>query len=251
MSLVFITSCNQQASTIERLDKISSSQKLVVAADVNTGFPFVHKNKELDAYGGFEYDVAEYLANQLQVKLEIVPTPWDQLLQSFKDNKIDIVLNGIEKPEDGSSQDILYSKPYYISHQQIIVPKKDSFTYNLSDLDKKKVGVIQSSVASAMLDELNRLKGTKISVQNYQMPQPMFEDLNKGDIDALLTERAIASWFGWQKGSLKLVGDKILQHSYVVAIRHLDTKLFKKINTIFEKAPEDEVFKAIEKKWHL
>lgn len=252
IGLFGLIGCNQEESKLDALKKIESTRKLRVAVDANTGFPFVHFNRDIEAYGGFEYDVAEYIAQKFNAKLEILPTSWEELLPVLKEGKADIVLNGIEEPEKHDKKsNFLFSKPYYVSHQQIMVPKSDNFTYNLSDLDKKKVGVIQSSAASAMLDELNRLKGTKISLIHYPKPEPMFSALGEGDIDALLTERAIGSWFSWQNEKVKNTGEKILEHSYVVAMRETDTRLFRRLNYILEQAPEDKAFKAIEKKWHL
>ncbi len=226
---------------------------LKVGMDPVIGAPFIYKATP-DTYGGFEYDIAQYLAEQLGYQLQVVETPWDQLFKRVATHKIDMALNAIEKPSgSGLGQlppNLSFSTHYYTAFQQLVVPHKDTFTYNLSDLKNKPVGVVKDSIGEVLLTDLNRLKQAAIQVRPYPTPEALFAALQSGKIKATLTERALAGWEVSQHKDLKLTGEKITQDiPYVAVVPQDNPELLNKINQTLEKARKDKAFLAIFSKW--
>ncbi|KXF83580.1 cyclohexadienyl dehydratase [Enterovibrio coralii] len=57
--------------------------------------PFSFYDGEI--YSGYDVDVAQYLGEQLGVKVEFVPTTWKGLLDGLKEDKYDIAMGGITR----------------------------------------------------------------------------------------------------------------------------------------------------------
>lgn len=229
---------------------------LRVAMDPNIGSPFVYRiGQEANApYRGFEVDILEYLARQLQRELVIEAAQWEELAELVSKKKVQIALNAIEKPLNHAAipENLAYSEHYYTGFQKLAVHSSDNFTYNLSDLKGKAVGVVKGSVGELMLQTLNHSKEAEIQIKSFATPEEAFNQLATQKVHATLTERAIASWLSWKKDSVKLTGEAIGAEVPYVALVHVeDSQLLTEINRIFKQAREDEAFQAIFDKWHV
>ncbi len=220
--------------------------------DPEIGAPYVYSPKE-GQYGGFEVEIAEYLAQKLKRQLKITPQPWKNLATSVQKKQVDIAISAIEKPAKGQEpKDLIATEHYYTAYQQLAVPKKDKFTYNLSDLKGKNVAVVENSVAQLLLQELNKLKQAKIQVLRYSSPQDVFKALSTGKAKAALTERAFAGWFVWREKSLRLTGEPITHETPYVGLMHAEqSQLKQEIDQILKQGLKDPVFKKIFDKWHV
>lgn len=239
---VILTACSSQLE--------SNVLKVAMAPDI--GSPYVYSPKE-EQYGGFEVEIAEYLAQKLKRPLKIIPMPWKQLASSIQKKQADIAISAIEKPGKGlEPKELIATEHYYTAYQQLAVPKKDKFTYNLSDLKGKKVAVVEHSVSQLLLEELNKLKQAKIQILSYSNPQEVFNTLKTGKAQAALTERAFAGWFVWREKNLRLTGEPITQETPYVGLMHKDQgQLKQEIDQILKQGFKDPAFKKIFDKWHV
>lgn len=229
-----------------------TTQALVVAMDPAIGSPFVYQ-ASTEQYGGFEVDLCNYLAEKLERPLKIQPGNWGGLPEMVRRKKVDLALNAIEKPVSGAApKNLSFTEPYYTAYQKLAVHNNDNYTYNLSDLKAKKVGVVVNSVGALLLQEFNRLKKSEISIRTYNTPDELFAALANKEVTATLTERAVASWYAWKSKQIKLTGDAITTPlPYVALVRTDNTELLAAVNTIFKKAGKDPAFQAIFDKWHV
>ena len=225
---------------------------LVVAMDPAIGSPFVYEAAK-DQYGGFEVDLGKYLAEKLNRPFRVQTGKWGTLPELVRRKKADLALNAIEKPVDANAPEGLrFTEPYYTAYQKLAVHNDDNYTYNLSDLKDKKVGVIEHTVAALLLQELNRLKKSDIDIVTYATPEELFEALSTKAVTATLTERAVASWFAWKYKTIKLTGDPITTPlPYVGLVRQDDAELKTEIDKILKNATQDPNFQAIFDKWHV
>ena len=79
-------------------DRESLVEKVVRRGALRVGFssfvPWAMQNKE-GKYIGFEIDVAERLAHDLGVKLQLVPTNWDGIIPAMLSGKFDVIIGGM------------------------------------------------------------------------------------------------------------------------------------------------------------
>ena len=232
--------------------KTDTPQALVVAMDPAIGSPFIYQASP-EQYGGFEVDLGKYLAEKLERPLKIQPGHWGDLPEMVRRKKVDLALNAIEKPVNGEApKNLSFTASYYTAYQKLAVHNNDNYTYNLSDLKAKKVGVVVNSIGALLLQELNRLKKSEISIRTYNTPDELFAALAKKEVTATLTERAVASWYAWKNKQIKLTGDAITTPMpYVALVRTENAELLSAVNTIFKEAGKDPAFQAIFDKWHV
>ncbi len=225
---------------------------LRVGMDPAIGRPFVYEATE-KTYGGFEVELSQYIADKLERPLEIQAHRWNELPTLVQRKKIDLALSAIEKPEKAPAPDKLAFTPaYYTAYQKLSVHNSDNFTYNLSDLNNKKVGVVLNSVGALLLTELNKIKKAGIKIQTFPTPEAVFEALSKKEITAALTERAVASWYAWKHKNVKLTGDAITTPLPYVGLLNQESEALKKdIEAVFKAARQDPEFQAIFDKWHV
>jgi ABC-type amino acid transport substrate-binding protein len=226
--------------------------------DPHLGRPFVYRVGNTETWGGFEVEIVRYLAEKLGRKIELVSVSWDDLPAAVVSGKIDLALNAIEKPqshqipESSLPEQVLFTEHYYTAFQQLVVRKKDSFTYNLSDLKGKKVGVIRDSVSQVLLDDLNRLKQAGLKVIAYEQPERLFQDLAAAKLHAVLSERALAGWFIFKIPDLRLTGEPITTETPYVGLVHRENQpLLEGLNKILREARKDAAFMQIFLRWHV
>ncbi len=231
---------------------VDATKALVVAVDPAIGSPFVYQ-AATEQYGGFEVDLCKYLAEKLERPLKIRSGQWGELPEMVRRKKVDLVLNAIEKPVTGDApKDLSFTEPYYTAYQKLAVHNEDNYTYNLSDLKAKKVGVVLNSIGALLLQELNRLKKSEIGIVTYTTPDELFAALANKEVTATLTERAVASWYAWKIKQIKLTGDAITTPlPYVALVRTDNAELLASVNTILKTAGQDPAFQAIFDKWHV
>lgn len=231
---------------------VDATKALVVAVDPAIGSPFVYQ-AATEQYGGFEVDLCKYLAEKLGRPLKIQSGQWGELPEMVRRKKVDLVLNAIEKPVTGDApKGLSFTEPYYTAYQKLAVHNEDNYTYNLSDLKAKKVGVVLNSIGALLLQELNRLKKSEISIVTYTTPDELFAALANKEVMATLTERAVASWYAWKSKQIKLTGDAITTPlPYVALVRTDNAELLASVNAILKTAGQDPAFQAIFDKWHV
>lgn len=220
--------------------------------DSRVGIPLVYKIAE-GQFGGFEVEIGHYLGQKLHRKVQIVDVDWDKLEETVRKKKADLALNAIEKPLDNAiPAGLAYTAHYYTAFQQLAVHAEDKFTYNLSDLKGKKVGVVTDSVGALLLQELNRLKHAEIQIVTYDTPAAVFKALVGKEVMATLTERAFASWYSWKDKEVRLTGEPITSEiPYVGMVRADNSELLEHINAILLDVGKDPDFRAIFDKWHV
>src|SRR6266511_5102793 len=138
MSLVF-SACGSQPTTINRLENIKQAGDIKVGTSADYP-PF----ESLDASGnkvGFDVDLMTEIAKRLGVKLEWVDMPFDSLIASVQEGKIDASISAFNYSEE-RDKTIDFSDAYYTSEVAFTVA--DGFAGTVAapqDVAKYKVGV--------------------------------------------------------------------------------------------------------------
>jgi polar amino acid transport system substrate-binding protein len=90
---------------------------------------------------GFEVDVAQKLADDMKVKLQLVPTTWDGIIPALIAKKFDIIIGGMTiTPERNLT--INFTAPYEHAESYVLVGKKyaDKFK-SLDDFNNSDVAI--------------------------------------------------------------------------------------------------------------
>ena len=196
------------------LARIQASGVLRWGGDIQGGEPYVYDDPAKPGHLiGFEVELAEALARELGVRAEFVQNDWSNLVPSLERGTFDIVMNGLEVT-DARSGRMLFTRPYYVFAERLMVRSGDREKFGKADLASlkgRRVGTLANSLAFEML------RGTAETVLYEGVDEP-YTDLQRGRTDAVLLDDIIATRYGMPKAGLEVLGD-LRDGYYSIAVR--------------------------------
>ncbi|MBF0544367.1 MAG: ABC transporter permease subunit [Candidatus Riflebacteria bacterium] len=241
--LLLLVSCPGKASSLE---KIKNCGELKWGADAEGGGPYVFPDpKNPMRLVGFEVDLMDAIARGLGVKARQCQNAWESLIPALLRGDFDILVNGLEITPSRASK-ILFTRPYYVYFEQIVVRKEEEKIREFPDLCKKIVGTLSGTIAHELLT-----KEGSIVVRTYSGQAEPFEDLVLGRLDAVLFDFPVAHFYGRPNPKLKLVGTPLGKGFYGMALRQQDTEIKDAIDSILEKMISSGELRRIYEKWGL
>ena len=196
----------------EDLGAVKARGELRIGADPTAGEPYFWlKGGKTPA--GFEAEIGQAIAKQLGVKAHFVATSWRDLLDAVRAGRVDMALNALEVRQDNG---VVFSTPYYVSSQAIVIRPERTGIYGLTDLVGRKVATTDGSVAASILGQLKPVPQIRL----FADTQGPFQDLLAGRSDAVLLESAMGrSHVKADPKHFKVAGLPLLPRPYAVAGR--------------------------------
>ncbi|MBI4379017.1 MAG: ABC transporter permease subunit [Nitrospinae bacterium] len=230
----------------DTLEKIKLHGEIVWGSDAEGGAPYVFPAPENPArLIGFEVDLMEAIARELDVKQRQFQNAWDNLVPAIERGDIDIAMNGIEITPERRER-VIFSSPYYIFSEQLVVRADEKGIQGLSNLKGKNVGTLSGSVAQRILEDAGG-----VNIKMYSGQVEPYKDLSIGRIDAVLLDLPIAVYYAKPNPVFKFAGEPIGEGYYSIAIRKGDMRLAEEINKILNKLLRNGEIKGIYEKWGL
>ena len=142
-------------------------------------------------YGGIDISVAQYVADELGLTMQVENMSFDNLLASLDKGDFDIVLSAMEAtPERLENAD--FSDPYYTDVPPAILVKADAAdSYKtLADFNGKSVG---AQTATTKLDLVNDIEGaTPVPLSSVL---DLVNELVYDKVDAILVDGGVAQQY--------------------------------------------------------
>ncbi|MEK6726990.1 MAG: ABC transporter substrate-binding protein/permease [Deltaproteobacteria bacterium] len=244
-SLLLSCSSVSWASSPSIVQKIKERGVLLWGCDAEGGAPMAFPDpKDPSRLIGFEVDIAEAVASRLGVKAKIVQTAWITLIPALERGDFDIAMNGLEITPEREKK-ILFSRPYYIYTEQLVVSKDNEAIKEISDLKGKKVGTLAGTMAYDMLQNIGG-----VDIRTYEGVWP-YEDVALGRIDAAFLDLPIAAYYGKPDPRLKYAGPPEGEGFYGIAIRPDDRELKKAIDAVIDDLLKTGKLKEIYDRWDI
>lgn len=239
-------SVSSSAEKPSTLDKIKKRGYLLWGSDAEGGAPYVFPDStDPSKLIGFEVELADAIAAELGVKARQVQNAWDSLIPALERGDFDIAMNGIEITPQREAR-ILFSIPYYVYTEQLVVRKEENSIKGLSDLKGKSVGTLSGTVAKDMLEGIGG-----VDIRIYPGQVAPYEDLAIGRIDAVLLDLPIAAYYGKPNPKLKFTGPPAGEGLYSIAVRKGDDELKQALDRAIDKLLRKGDLKKIYDKWDL
>jgi len=228
----------------DRLQEIKQRRVLRWGADAEGGAPYVYPDPgRPELLIGFEYELAQALAEKLGVRAEMVQNQWDQLIPALERGNFDIILNGLELTQENQSV-IAMSQPYFVYAQQIVTRRRIEGLDRLEALKGKRVGVLSSSVAQRLLESAGG-----IEVKIYPGNVESLRDLRAERIDAVLLDLPIALHYAKPDPELKFSGVPFAPGYYAIGVRKQDMTLLEALNQAIGSLAADHTLERIYRKY--
>jgi ABC-type amino acid transport substrate-binding protein len=122
-----------QAQASGKLELIQKAGKVRVGMAPYA--PFVSKNPNTNALEGLEVEVAEKLAKELNVKVELVEATWPTLFAGLHADKYEIVMSGTKRTLQRALA-VNFTEPYVSLTEHALVRTSDNIN-SWADLDKE------------------------------------------------------------------------------------------------------------------
>jgi polar amino acid transport system permease protein/polar amino acid transport system substrate-binding protein len=244
ISLVFAVVPSR--SHADKLDAIKQRGYLLWGSDAEGGAPYVFPDpKDPSRLIGFEVDLADAIAGDLGVKARQAQNAWDSLIPALERGDFDIAMNGIEITP-ARRQRVLFSVPYYIYTEQLVVRTEETRIKNTADLKGRKVGTLSGTAAQTILENMG---GVDVKIYSGQV-EP-YEDLAIGRIDAVLLDLPIAAYYARPNPKLKYAGAPVGEGFYGIALRKGDGAFRDRIDRILARLMRSGELRRIYEKWGI
>ncbi|MDD5748179.1 MAG: ABC transporter substrate-binding protein [Actinomycetota bacterium] len=218
--------------------------KLLVGSDVTyPPFEFLDDKRPT----GFDVDLGKEIAKRLDLKLQIIDTPFERLIPDLIARRFDVIISATSITPETESR-IYFSVPYMRCDQAICVRKKSPIRYE-SDLKGKTVGVLMNSTGKRVAEEIKE-RGIPVKfIRVYDYILFAFEDLEFKRIDAIITDFPVIAYLSKKRGKTRVTKRIDTGERYAVGVRREDGELLGLINSALEGIRNDGSYRKICMKW--
>lgn len=245
-----LAGCRMQSQEIHkevgRLEKIKAAGKIVVGTSAPYPPYEFRLLPEFDSeMVGIDIDIAEAIASDLNVRLEIKDIQFSRLFDELAAGNIDIALAGLA-PTAARQRVVDFSIPYYQAIQNMLVRAADKDKIRLlEDLRGKVVGTQKGSIQEDMARNL--VSGATFFI--HEDLNALVAALKDGQVDAVIVEKPVADTFAARDAALlnlECNTDRMPLGS-AAAVRKGDSELLERVNAVLHKLIEgNKITESIE-----
>ena len=237
------------AASQNSLQRLIASGRLRVGMDAAGYMPFEGINSSGN-WIGFDVDFARLMAEELGVKLEIVPTRWSGILASLVSNKFDFIISAMTITPKRAIM-VNFSIPYFTVGQEIIY-NKDAFSTSptIAQLIARKdlrvavqIGTTGDDAAKSFFKNARVLEFASMDEAAMQVA------LKKADIavaDSTYVGYAIRKY-----SQLASIKERLTNENYGVAMRQGEPDLLNWVNTFITYIKANGTWQKLYNKWFV
>ena len=222
-------SASASSASGSAVDKIKSVGKIVMAT--NAAFPPYEYLGDDNKIVGVDVDIANEIAKDLGVKLEISDMDFDSIVAAVQAGKADFAAAGLTI-NDERKKSVDFSIEYATSSQYMIVKKDNTAIKTGTDLKGKVIGVQQGTTGDYYAADES--VGAK-SVERYKSGLDAASALKAGKIDAVVIDKLTAQAIVKANDDLSMIDEELTQESYAIAVPKGSQDLLKAINTTLQR----------------
>ncbi|HSN66361.1 MAG TPA: transporter substrate-binding domain-containing protein, partial [Fusibacter sp.] len=192
-----------EAIPADKLQAIKDKGVLVLGTSADyPPFEFHIEVNGKDTIVGFDIDIANKIAENIGVELEIVDMKFEGLLPALTAGKIDLIVSGMT-PTDERKQSVDFSLTYYDARQTMLVLTESVGTLNtIEAFDGKILGVQKSSIQ----EDLAKTMFTSSEAKAIDKIPNLIMELKTGKVDGLILAEPVAKQYATANPDLSLNG---------------------------------------------
>ncbi len=233
LMVVALVACGSK-STGKSVDEIKEAGKLVVGTSAD--YPPYEFHTEIDGKDtivGFDIDIAQYIADDLGVELEIVDMAFDNLLMSLANDEFDMVIAGLTEDEERAKKND-FSNPYLESKNLILIRTEDEGKY--TDLDSLKGANAGAQTGTIPYDRCVEYCGED-STTGLKKVQDLVMELKAGKLDVVMLDYMTVLTYADVNDDLSAVdvGIPSTTEGYSIAFKKGNTELVEYVNGVLDK----------------
>ncbi len=222
--------------------EVKVDEGAVIKMGTNAAFP-PYEYKEGDKFVGIDVEIAEAIAKELGMTLEIVDMEFDSIITSVNGGEVDFGMAGMTVTEE-RLKEVDFSTSYATGVQVVIV-NEDSSIASLDDLVGKKIGTQLGTTG----DMYSKDDYGEENVTSYGKGADAVIALKGGDVDAVIIDNEPAKAFVAENEGLKILETEYAVEDYAICVKKGNTELLEKIDAALIKLAEDGTLDKIVEKY--
>ena len=218
LALFLLTSCGAKGKTLEEVKE--AGQLVIVTSPDFPPFETIENGEIV----GIEIDIIKKVCEALGVEAVIKSAEFDAVLVGIPVGKYDCGISGITvNPE--REKNMLFTTPYYVAAQCIVVPEGSGITSG-DDLVGKKVSVQTGTTAESACTDIGCVVGSYAANADAKIA------LTKGKVDAWVVDNLTAQEMVKEGEGLVILDEQLSEEPYAFAFTFGSEDLVEEINKI-------------------
>ncbi len=201
---------------------------------------------------GFDIEIAAYIAQKLDMQLEIVNMEFGGLIPALAAGKVDMIAAGISITEERAKK-VLFSECYYDGGIAVAVRSNIKTAANnnnnklktVDDLKDKRIGVLLGSIH----DNYANKTYPHATIMQYKSPSDLILAVKTEKIDAAFyTHESMLEILRDDK-DLAFLGENLFRTPFAMGFNQNDDELREQFNVFFKQSQASGVFDDMVKRW--
>lgn len=223
---------NEETEEAKSLEDIIESGKIVLGTDADyPPFEFHAMIDGRDEIAGLDIEIAKYIADELDVELEIKEMDFDKLLGGLSTGMLDMAIAGMNPAPDRKAN---FTDIYYEANLSVLVNNdSEGDITTVEDLNGKSIGVqmgtVQEEIAKDTIEDAD--------VKSLSKNPEIIMNLKTKKIDSAIVETPVANSFAKANDDIMVVEDLIIDNEsggVAIAVKEGNDELTEKLNEILD-----------------
>ncbi|GAA4679145.1 glutamate ABC transporter substrate-binding protein [Streptomyces chumphonensis] len=233
----------------EAVERIRERGHLVVGVDQNN-YLWGYRNPHTGSIDGFDIDLVKAVGRDLlgtDPKIVYRTIPTDQRIPAIRDRQVDMVVRTMTINCERRTE-VAFSTAYFTAGQQILAPRSADVTGHDGSLKGLRTCSAKGSTAAAAM-EREDFGSSQLLVPNQL---DCLVRLQLGEVDAVVTDSALAAGLAAQDPTVELVGEPFTTEPYGIAMNLADEDLVRRVNKVlddFRSGGDDSAWRASYDRW--
>jgi polar amino acid transport system substrate-binding protein len=219
----------------------------VLRIGLDPSFPPFESTEANGQVVGYDVDLAQALAAQWGVQVQIEPIGFDGLLDAIWAGRVDLVISAL--PLDPRfTRDLAYSQPYFDGGLFLVTRASDTTIQQADDLANRQLAVEWGSDADAQgRQRRTRLPG--LELVSFQTPAEALDAVMTDRADAALVDGVTARQFVMQNRAARIVEPPLVSAPYVIAMPIKARTLQQAVDEALQDMRQDGTLQLLEERW--
>ncbi|MEN6327612.1 MAG: ABC transporter permease subunit [Syntrophomonas sp.] len=231
--------------------KLTGNKGTLRLGFANSGEPIAYIDSS-NIFTGFDIEMAAYIAQKLDMQLEVVNMEFSALIPALQAGKIDMIASGISITEERAKK-VLFSESYYDGGIAIIVAGQPGTpTGNPSgklntvdDLKDKKIGVLLGGIH----DEYARKTYPGATVMQYKSQSDLILAVKTGKVDAAFFTHESLLEMMRSDHDLAFLGENLYRIPMGMGFNQSNDKLREQFNEFLKQIKGNGVYDDMVDRW--
>ncbi len=239
----------------------AGAKKEVLTMATNASFP-PYEYKEGEEIVGIDAEIAEAIANELGMELEIIDTEFGSIVGGVQSGKYDIGMAGMTVTDE-RKESVNFSNTYAKGVQSVIVAEDSEYTsfedfYTGFDAEGNPSGVKDGISIGVQQDTTGDIYSSEVpekwgfgeeNVIRFKTGNDAVQALKTNKVTAVIIDNEPAKSYVASTEGLKILDGVYVEEDYAIAIAKENTELLEKINAALVKLTDDGTIPAIIEKY--